>query len=307
MRRAPVRLLEGRPRPGAAGAWRRAPAGAHEWVSFPDPDEERTWLFDVTFLKSNWTCIFGCGCQGVLTGPSPELVQGCCSYGAHLTGAKDARRVEQAAARLSPEQWQFWRQGRPKAARDGAKGSAKAAAKAGAKGTRLRIFARDASGQLTTRLVRGACIFLNRPGFPGGPGCALHRAALERGEPPLRSKPDVCWQLPLRREDEVGDDGHVTSVIRQWDRRHWGEGGFEFAWWCTEAPDAFVGDRPVYRAMRDELVELVGERIYRRLVRYLEARAGAMAPSAHPSEDGASGPSAARRATPLPHPALRRR
>ena len=42
---------------------------------------------------------------------------------------------------------------------------------------------------------------------------------------PLELKPEVCWQLPLRREDEVADDGHVTSTIRQWDRRHWGAGG----------------------------------------------------------------------------------
>ena len=78
----------------------------HEWVSFEDEDEERTWVFDATFLTSNWTCIFGNGCQGVLTGPAPELVQGCCSYGAHLVDKKDARRVEKAAATLTPEEWQ---------------------------------------------------------------------------------------------------------------------------------------------------------------------------------------------------------
>ena len=26
----------------------------HEWVSFEDPDELRTWVFDLTFLLSNW-------------------------------------------------------------------------------------------------------------------------------------------------------------------------------------------------------------------------------------------------------------
>src|SRR4051794_34036749 len=34
------------------------PADLHEWVSFDDPDADRTWVFDVTFLASNWTCIF---------------------------------------------------------------------------------------------------------------------------------------------------------------------------------------------------------------------------------------------------------
>lgn len=307
MSRAPVRMLSSRPQVHSDGAWRRAPAGAHEWVSFPDPEEERTWLFDVTFLESNWTCIFGRGCQGVLTGPAPELVHGCCSYGAHMTGGKDARRVERAAATLTPEQWQFWGHARAKGAKPLAKGG-KGRTKAD-RGTRLRIFATNAAGELTTRVVRDACIFLNRPDFPGGAGCALHRAALERSEAPLKLKPDVCWQLPLRREDEVGEDGHVTSVIRQWDRRDWGDGGFEFAWWCTEAPDAFVGDRPVYLEMSNELVALVGEKIYRRLTRYLEARTRALAPPSHPSEtatDDANG-YGWRRPTPLPHPALRRR
>ena len=30
-------------------------------MSFDDPDEERTWLVDVTFLESGWQCIFGPG------------------------------------------------------------------------------------------------------------------------------------------------------------------------------------------------------------------------------------------------------
>ncbi|MHB8682689.1 MAG: hypothetical protein ACYDA2_11430 [Acidimicrobiales bacterium] len=276
----PVRMLPRRNGSDPDSAWRRAPKGTHEWVSFPDPDEERTWLFDVTFLESNWTCIFANGCQGVLTGPAPELVHGCCSYGAHLTGGKDARRVEKAARTLTPDQWQFHEQGQP---REGAK---------------MRIFKKDRAGAMTTRVVEDACIFLNRPGFPGGPGCALHRAALERGTAPLELKPDVCWQLPLRREDEVADDGHVTSTIRQWDRRDWGDGGFEFHWWCTEDPEAFVGSRPVYEELRAELVALVGNKTYKRLVRYLEARAKALGAI----EDEQVPPAVA-----VPHPALRTR
>ena len=78
------------------------PDDAREWVSFEDPGEERTWVFDVTFLTSNWSCIYGRGCQGVLTEPTPELVHGCCSYGAHFIDKKDARRVENAAASSPP-------------------------------------------------------------------------------------------------------------------------------------------------------------------------------------------------------------
>src|SRR5438128_7022977 len=90
---------------------RCAPAGAHEWVSFEDPEEDRTWVFDVTFLLSRWSCIYGRGCQGVLTGPTPERQQGCCSYGAHFTDQADVDRVAAVAATLGPDEWQFHAEG----------------------------------------------------------------------------------------------------------------------------------------------------------------------------------------------------
>ena len=53
-------------------------------------------------------------------------------------------------------------------------------------------------GPRNTRVVDGACIFLNRTGFAGGAGCALHLAAFDAGESPIDFKPSVCWQLPIR-------------------------------------------------------------------------------------------------------------
>jgi hypothetical protein len=240
--------------------WRLSPADAHEWVSFEDPTEERTWRFDVTFLLSHWECIYGSGCQGVLTAPAPEMVQGCCSYGAHMTGEEDVTRVKAAARTLTSDQWQF-----------------------AAQGQRGGITRRGTAGVSVTRLVEGACIFLNRPGFPGGPGCALHRAALERGEKPMDLKPDVCWQLPLRREDTVNADGSVTSVVGEWDRVHWGQGGEEFAWWCTEAPEAFRGGTPVWRQMQDELSGMTGPAVFALLAPYLQAREASGAVLPHPT------------------------
>jgi len=237
------------------------PEGAHDWVSFPDPDEDRTWVVDVTFLLSRWRCIFGDGCQGVLTGPAPELVQGCCSYGAHFIDDDDVERVKQAAATLTPTEWQFHQ------------------------GDTVDVVETGEDDATVTRLVDGACIFLNRPGFAGGPGCALHAAALGRDERPMDLKPTVCWQLPLRREDETDATGHVTSVLRQWDRRHWGEGGFEFHWWCTEAPEAFTGEHAVYESMADEIEEMVGASIHPLLVAELERRRSGPAPAlTHPAE-----------------------
>jgi len=64
----------------------RPAAPVREWVTFADPDDpKRRWLVDVTWLTSAWRCVFGCGCQGVLTAPTPEMEQGCCSYGAHFS------------------------------------------------------------------------------------------------------------------------------------------------------------------------------------------------------------------------------
>ena len=244
----------------------KVPRDTHEWVSFEDPDEERTWVFDVTFLESNWHCIYGNGCQGVLTGPADELVQGCCSYGAHFTDDADAKRVEKAAKTLTADQWQFKSRGRQGVTRT------------------------NKDGDVVTKLVKDACIFLNRPGFDRGPGCALHVAAMDRGESYIDLKPDVCWQLPLRRDDEVLEDGHVRTSITQWERRNWGKGGKEFHWWCTEAPEAFTGTDRVVDSMRDELVAMVGSKVYSRLVAYLEDRVTRL-----------------RGAVALPHPVTRRR
>jgi hypothetical protein len=239
------------------------PDDLHEWVSFEDPDEDRTWVFDVTFLTSNWTCIFGAGCEGVLTGPAAELVHGCCSYGAHFVDEADEAVTMAYASRLTAEQWQH----RGVAAKKGA--------------TKI-----NKAGERKTRVVDGACIFLNRPGFAGGIGCALHIGAVEAGERPLDWKPDVCWQLPLRLEDHTDDFGHVTSTLREWKRRDWGPGGAEFHWWCTEDDLAFVEHRPVYETNRDEIVEMVGQAAYDLLAGHLEARGTERL---------------------LPHPALRRR
>ena len=244
----------------------KAPSDAHEWVSFEDDREERTWRFDLTFLGSSWHCIFGNGCQGVLTGPSPELVQGCCSYGAHLVDKADIKNVKEKAALLTDEEWQF-KSVAPKS-----------------------IVEKNDEGDVITVLRDDACIFLNRPGFAGGPGCAFHVAAANHNESYVGWKPEVCWQLPLRREEEVDDSGHVLTSIGQWDRRHWGAGGSEFAWWCTEAPEAFTGSDRVVDSMRDELVAMVGKRTYGRLLAFMDERAARTA----------SGVS-------LPHPAVRRR
>ena len=226
------------------------PQDLHEWVSFDDPGEARTWVFDVTFLVSRWSCLFGRGCKGVLTEDFSDAAQGCCSYGAHFTGPDDIAHTRAMAERLTPEQWQF---------RD--------------VGLAQGVVQTNDEGEATTYLHEDACVFLNRPGFEGaGIGCAFHHLAEANGQRHVDVMPEVCWQLPLRRIDEVDGHGHVTSTVREWKRRDWGEGGLDFHWWCTDDDDAFDGRRPVYEELGDELRTMVGDEVYSLLVSHLRKR-----------------------------------
>jgi hypothetical protein len=238
---------------------------AREWVTFADPERKRhVWHFDVTYLTSSHTCIFGRGCQGVLTEKAPELEAGCCSYGAHASDAKDRKHVERMAERLTAEDWQFLKKGRKKG-----------------------VWAKVGKGDHRTRLVDDACIFLNRPGFAGGPGCALHQYAIRTGVHHSDVKPEVCWQVPIRNiegYDDDAEDGVVHHRLTEFARHGWGEGGEEFAWWCTEAAEAFVGTEPVYRSSEVELRKMVGDTLYEQVAEYLDRRlAERTPPVAHPA------------------------
>jgi hypothetical protein len=118
--------------------------------------------------------------------------------------------------------------------------------------------------------VDGACIFQNRPGFPAGAGCALHQHARARGLEPHTVKPDVCWQLPIRRtyrNVELPDEtSYLEVTITEYDRRGWGPGGHDLDWYCSGNPDAHVGREPVYRSNSAELGELMGSAAYDELV-----------------------------------------
>jgi hypothetical protein len=223
---------------------------AVRWVAMEPPvteiaDGDTTWRFDTSFLTSNWTCIWGRGCLGILPHPAPELAQGCCSVGADLDGLDEARRIDALAATLEPSRFEYHA-----AAADGG------------------VFADDT--RLATRVVDGACIFLNRPGFAGGEGCALHLGALDSDESPIDYKPSVCWQLPIRVEWEQGESGTEVATVRGWTRRDWGEEGTTMAWCCTEGERAYVGDRPVVESMAEELEAIVGPRVYVELRRRLD-------------------------------------
>ena len=200
-------------------------------------DSGTVWRFDRDFLSSRWTCLWGRGCLGIGTEPAPHLGLGCCSVGAELGDVDEARMIAALAATLVPELFQHHAE----------------AAEGG-------IFADEA--RANTRVVDGACIFLNRPGFLGGAGCALHLAALDagRGAPGL----ETLGLLAAAHQGGLGGrrrrhrSGHGTALVAP----GLGPEGETMAWCCTEGQLAYVGDQPVIDSLGAELKEIVGTEVY---------------------------------------------
>jgi len=242
------------------------------WVEFADPaDADQVFRCDLTWLTSNYLCIFGQGCHGIYK-ESPDT--GCCTLGAHFSDKDDEKRVASYVAQLTPEQWQFH---------------------PGRKVRRGDWVEKDADGEAKTRTLevdgQGACIFHNRTDFPTGAGCALHGLALEQGRNPLETKPDVCWQLPIRRTYrtvERQDETSYTEVtITEYDRRGWGPGGHDLDWYCSGNTEAHVGVEPLYVTNEPELVELMGRPAYDALVEHCEAHLRSRSALAlHPADPG---------------------
>ena len=75
------------------------------------------------------------------------------------------------------------------------------------------------------------------------------------------------------------------TILTEFGRDGWGEGGEEFAWWCTEAKEAFSASEPVYKSMEPELRKMLGDAVYEEVVKYLDARiASGSPPMPHPAE-----------------------
>lgn len=229
------------------------------WVEFVDPaDEQQVLRCDLTWLTSSYRCIFGAGCRGI-DASRPD--DGCCVLGAHFSEPADEQRVAGHVARLTPETWQNHELGKDSWVIDDPDAEPEEDDE-------------DALPGRKTRIHDGVCIFQNPPGFPGGTGCALHGLALEEGISPIETKPDVCWQLPIRRSyrhmEHADGTPWLEITIGEYTREGWGPGGADLDWYCTSNPEAHRGGDPLYLTSRDELVELMGPLAYQELCRLAE-------------------------------------
>ena len=221
------------------------------WVEFVDPsDDDQLIRCDLTWLTSKYNCIFGRGCKGI-EAERPDA--GCCAHGAHFSEKKDEKRVRKWVKKLTPDVWENYELG------------------LGKKG-----WTEKEDGVDKTRVVKGACIFHNSEGFSGGYGCALHHLAEKEGVHFIETKPDVCWQLPLRRsyDNVTYEDGRERQVVvlGEYDRRAWGAGGADLDWYCTGNTEAHTASEPVYINSKEEIVALIGAPAYDELAQLCRNR-----------------------------------
>ena len=254
-----------------------------EWLEFVDPaNSEHVFSVDLTWLLSTYQCRFGTSlCQGI-DAATPDA--GCCVHGAFLTDEDDRGALAEVVPHLSAEDWQW----RGEAAdpewniefRDDW-----TAIDAHHEGAEIEPWLEwdeldndegVAEPALKTKTIAGACIFANRADFAGGAGCALHRWALRNDVALTVAKPEVCWQLPIRREEqwETRPDGAevLRTTITEYTRRGWGNGGEDFDWYCTSDPACHTGGEPLWRTHKDELVELMGEPAYEAVAEHCRER-----------------------------------
>jgi hypothetical protein len=221
---------------GASFEANSVPGNDHRIETFADPVDGTVWSIDMAFLSSNWACIWDQGCKGIGDVAAPELGHGCCSVGAQMLDADEGMRISALGAMLHPDRFEHFSEARE------------------------AVLTEDRSA---TRVVDGACIFLNRPGFAGGPGCALHIGALVDGDDPIDAKPSICWQLPLKVDRD--EDGAAT--LRRWSRADWGAEGSTMAWCCTDEPEPYAGETPVVISLASQIKALVGPDVWSEIER----------------------------------------
>lgn len=223
-----------------------------EWADFSYPaDPSWTWRVDISLLTSGFGCIYMQGCPGIL--PDQPPAHGCCRYSFNFfykdmnnLDLTDEEDVAKTVPLLTDEEWQFKKVGEK------------------------RWWAKSGRAWPGGRVYKGACVFLNRPGWTlkdGTPaeGCAFHVAAMRRGESFVDWKPMSCWMVPLYVECDYDDS---VYILRQYDRADWGE--TELSWWCADESIAHANPVPLYKRLEQELRYLMTDEVFEQVRLYIE-------------------------------------
>lgn len=217
-----------------------------EWISFTNRDGER-FIFDLSFLLSDYRCSFGNGCPGI---ENAHESKGCCAHGAHLYDQAERESIIRLASKLDGSVFE----------------------KRYLVCTEEDLF-QEVDGDTVTAVVDEACIFFNSGDFAGGYGCAFHLHAQNNGLNPNDLKPQVCWHVPIRIEYLQEATGSITTMVRSWRRSDWGEGGFDFQFWCLDhLVEAKKFKHTALVTLADELTRLVGKKVYKRLLKEAKQR-----------------------------------
>ena len=250
-----------------------------DWFDFTHPEDPlHVFSCDLTWLESHWGCGFGTpACRGI-DSTSPSV--GCCNHGAFMCDEEDREQLLDAVRRMPARYWQL----RPTGVDTHLEHLEPEELEPWLEWDEL-----DDEPALRTKVVDGACIFANRDGS----GCALHQWGVDNGEDLTVVKPEVCWQLPLRRledyEERTDGEEILRTTITEYDRRGWGNGGEDFDWYCTTAPACHQSQDPIWVSHEHELRVLMGDGPYEVLAEHCRARkAAAKALSAQLTADEAA-------------------
>jgi hypothetical protein len=237
----------------------RAATGPVEWLTFPDPDDpDHQFRVNVSFMLSNYECIFGRGCPGLMdTQAAPDL--GCCHRGVTFFDDDDFAHVSKMVDQLAAEDCDNLDHVR----------------------TRGWYLTSPSGKPYKTRKVGGACIFDNRVGgATGKPGCAFHHLAARSGLHHSDTKPHICWSIPLNfsAEDAEEPGGRTTMIVSAFTADAWGgtdddeepDGRGHVGYWCIDTPDAYRGASPVYRSLEHELRKGMGDAGYEAMAELLD-------------------------------------
>lgn len=236
----------------------RATRGPVEWLTFPAPDDpDRQYRVNVSFLLSNYQCIFGQGCQGTLN-RYPSADAGCCDRGVTFIDDDDFDHVAEMVGELTAEDCDNIEHVRARG-----------------------WYVSSRSGKpYKTRKLGSLCIFGNRTGGAAGKaGCAFHHLAARQGKHHSDTKPFICWSVPLNFSSEEPEEpgGPETTIVSAFTADAWGgtddaeeaDGHGHMGWWCIDTPDAYRAALPVYQSCEHELRKGIGDAAYERMAELL--------------------------------------